>query len=429
MHTVTAKISGDNGTAAKKFKLYVYDEYAADQRPVIDCLDYSQDGSTATFKMYVKYADDNFIKAADISSYIFTLRSGDIKLSSKNPADAYFINMVTFVEGEDEYLHYIEFTVDYGEGNFGIYQTEGTVSRVSVYGYDDKVIRYYKGYATRQTSIDQTARSDFYDSETQTYTVGKPIVITPSGTITGHTGNIKFAFYREDASGWVMIRDYKTLAEAGTFTWTPVRSGIYNIQVRIMDDAAGSYEDCLTKSYIVGENALSEEELTVNIIDCKTGEEAGFYIAGEPYKIEALYSGDEDVLYMFTLTNANLGTVYLNKYTPNPYYIFVPNKQDHYIITARVISVTSYGYKDISKSVNIDTEIPMDYIYQIYVDGEKVEEKTYKLIVSDSYIGTTGATSISATVKRINPDSGEENSLQGVQWSSTNDKVADLLKE
>jgi len=197
--------------------------------------------------------------------------------------------------------------------------------------------------------LNQTAESEGYDSEAGTYTAGMPIAITPSGTIEGASGDIKFAFYREDASGWVLIRDYKTLAEAPTLTWTPVRPGIYNIQLRIMDDEAGSYEAALTKTYVIAGNGLSEEALNIKIYNSITGEAADEFITGEPYKIEAQYTGSENVLYMFTLTSANLGTIYLNKYSPNPYFIFIPGKQDSYTITARVLNASNFGYKDISK--------------------------------------------------------------------------------
>jgi hypothetical protein len=56
--------------------------------------------------------------------------------------------------------------------------------------------------------------------------------------------------------------------------------------------------------------------------------------AGKPYKIEAVYEEEiegnkvriDDVLYMFTLKNNTLGTIYLNNFSPNPCKCLYPTK-------------------------------------------------------------------------------------------------------
>jgi DNA-binding transcriptional regulator YiaG len=370
-YVLTLKAENGN-TATKQIKLYVVDDYVATEQPVIGSLEpVNQDGSVATFNMYVTYADGSKIKSADIDDFVYSLVSGNADLNSTDVNDNDYIDYVVSGEGENEVLDYVEFTVDYGAGKYGIYETVATVARNSISGVDDKAIIYYNGYATREiTGFNQTAESLGYNEETGAYTAGQQIRITPSGSITGATGDVKFAFYREDASGWVLIRSYKTLAEAPYFGWTPTRNGTYNIQVRMMDSAAGSYEAVLSKTYVVGDEELSGE-LDIKIYEYGTDTEANVLIAGNVYKLDALYFEQEvegkpvrldNVLYMFTLTSDNLSTIYLNKFNASPYYMFIPGRADSYKITARVIKQTSFGYKDISLTedfkVYVQVELP-----------------------------------------------------------------------
>jgi hypothetical protein len=238
----------------------------------------------------------------------------------------------------------------------GIYRLYGTVSRKAVSGKDDEIIVYYNKYA-RTASLTQTSDTDNY-----TVVAGNTINITAEGAIgigeneaKVDAGDLRYAFYREDASGWVLVKDYST---DNTLTWTPVRPGKYNIQVRVKDVNAGNYEKTANKVYTVTSTDLSSEILTVEVYEYQGGGVAASYAAGTPYKITAQYGGlEEGVLYMFTLYSANLGTVYLNNFTTNNSIMFVPNKNDTYVITARVISESSFGYMDLSKSVTISTGI------------------------------------------------------------------------
>ena len=111
--------------------------------------------------------------------------------------------------------------------------------------------------------------------------------------------------------------------------------------------------------------------VSVNIYDYATGDPVtSGYKAGKPYKIEAVYEEEiegnkvriDDVLYMFTLKNNNLGTIYLNNFSPNPCYMFIPNKADIFEITARVINKNSFGFKDKAISVDVKSETEFNFI-------------------------------------------------------------------
>jgi hypothetical protein len=230
---------------------------------------------------------------------------------------------------------------------YGIYKLVGSVKRNTVTAEDDGIIYYYDEYS-RSTYLTQTTSS--YE-----VSLGNTITITATGP---EEGNYTFAFYREDASGWVLMRDYSS---DNVLEWTPLKKGVYKIQVRIKADDAGSYENAVTKVYTITSGGLAGE-LDVNVFDGVTNEEAASYTTGVPYKIVANYIGedydpDEDVLYMFTLQTANKGLVYLTKYSTNNSILFVPNKNDTSIITVRAIYRSNFGYKDISTSITIQSTL------------------------------------------------------------------------
>lgn len=361
------RVVSDNGLSRdeKIIKVYVYGEYMAEEIAVIESLTGISDANgTTTFKMKVKYADGTAIREASKNSFDFVLTTKGIKYDSSS----FFLIEIDGIN----YIDSVNFTVSYGSGKYGIYQTTGTVSRKAVTGYDDKIIQYYDGYA-RTATLTQTG-SQYSASLPETGSQYTAITITAeAGSIKDsreitevyvNPDNLRYAFYREDASGWVLIKDYGNTSDDNVLIWTPVKAGIYNIQVRIKDVNAGSYEKTASKIYTITGGELAGN-LTVKTYDYSSGIEATTFSAGTPYKITADFKDtnnekSEEVLYMFTVYNANLGLIYLNKYTTNNSITFVPNKCDTYIITARAISIKSYGFKDLSESITIQSQINLN---------------------------------------------------------------------
>ena len=339
LHTFTVKISSGTNIDEKNVKVYLHDEYIAEQIPVITSLEGETlvNGNT-NFVMKVKYANGSAIAELNKDKFEYKLLSGNINA-----------NLISKTVNQTEGTLDVLFNVTYGTN--GVYLTTGTVSREGKNTADDKILRYYRGYV-RAAELTQTADATITDGN-YTSLAGATVTITATGFITGvQSENLQYSFYREDASGWVLIRNYSSLK---TLVWTPQRGGIYNIQARIKDINADSWEKESNIIYkIESENELGGILENVNIFDYFTNQKIdGNMSAGKPYLIQAQYSGTDKVLYMFTLSSANLGLIYINHFTTSPEVLFIPGKSDSYIITARVISVENFGYKDISKAITI----------------------------------------------------------------------------
>jgi len=374
----TFKVEAVYGTnkAEKTIRVYVLEKYDGSEMPVIESLEGSTIDGITKFTMKVQYADGTAISESDKDSFVYKLNS-----DGKNAVITRTEVVGDFVEVDFEVSH----------NGYGIYYTVGTVSRDAT-GVDDKIILYYDGYV-REAEVTLSGNSE------------SPITLTASGDITDIEGDKLYAFYREDAGGWVLIRDYST---SNQMVWTPTHAGKYIIQVRIKDSEAGSYEATDSKEFTIGSTEL-EGGLSLKIYDCLSGDITDKIVAGKAYKLFADYTGDEDMLYMFTLYSKNLKTVYLNKFNPSPYLIFIPNRTDNYTITARAIIADNFGYKDtavsvnISASLNISIELANTEYEAIINDGsftipqEDINVKYGKAPVNVSYTVFYGAEEVDVT--------------------------------
>ena len=371
-HKLTAEIVVGMESDRTDFTLYVYSSYEASERPVItslkgDSTDENGDLTGETiFVMKVKYADGYPILENDKNKFYFRLETNGQKVEDSN-------RIVNAVDGTLDVI----FDVTYA--NFGIYRTQAFVSRMGISSYDDTVILYYTDYS-RDAYLLQTSEAQLIGG---VYNSVAEIAIK----ITAELGSIddvlekdlRYAFFREDASGWVMIRDYSS---SESFSWTPNRPGKYNILARIKAFGSATYEAESLRVYNItktGSGLLGN--LSLNILDYQTKDPCDNLIAGRPYILSANYALHIDenvnvkVLYMFTLTSKGLGTVYLNKYSPSNLFIFIPNKADDYILNVRVINTNSFGYMDIYKPLSVSSDVTTDLRgmgYNIYFDNSTV---------------------------------------------------------
>lgn len=347
MYKITAKAINGISIDEYTFTVFIAGGYNAAETPVILSLDGESDDEGKTeFTVKIAYADGGEVDESDLA---------DINVMLSTAGRRYTEYTVDTTDG----LALI-FNVDYNN-KYGIYRTEAVISRKAVSGYDDRAITYYGGYNKRTASLEQGASAFEAAVNTQ-------ITIESAGSIKNIDGTdvpqqyIKYAYYREDASGWVLIRDYDTNPQ---FVWQPALAGIYNIQVRIMADgylsgdktylASGSYEEAVTKSYKIIDNELSGN-VTITVYDCETGDVVtGSVELGRAYLLKAEV-GSDDALFRYTLHTDSLGTIYLNNFGPQNTYIFVPNKLCEFVISARAIYKDNYGYMDKSGSVTLNCQ-------------------------------------------------------------------------
>lgn len=357
-HILKVRAGEGQDADERTFRIYVVDEYLASEMPVITSLQGVSSSGNTTFTMKVKYADGSSISPADKDNFVYSLTSGG--------KEAAFIG----AQANGGYIETV-FGINYGVNGYGIYRTIGTVTRKDKSGDDDKIIINYSGYK-RQASL-----SIYGDDE---ITAGNPAEITASGTIANPIGTIEYAFYREDASGWVLIRGY---SPQGSFNWTPVRPGKYIIQARIKDSGAGSYECEVSREFNVTGGTL-QGSLDLKVYDYNSGKPAPVLYAGRAYKLYAEYGGIEDVLFMFTQYTDNLKLIYLNNFNPNPYCIFIPETPGEHTITARALNCSNFGYKDKSVSVTFNVQIKPETEGDISrLDFEKEHHINYIRTVSD----------------------------------------------
>ena len=325
-------IKANDGTNEdiKQFKAYIYDTYNT-KSPVI----YSIDGNSlsngqTTFSMQVKYADGSNILNEDINNLDFSLLSNSVCLQQTN---AYF----------DNGIYTLQYYIDYNNKH-GIYRLYGQAKRNDL-NTCDVMIKYYKEYA--RDSILTINASDI------TTNVGSDIIISASGNINNENDGVLYAFYREDASGWTLIKDY---SENNMLIWRPLKAGLYKIQARIKGVGEGCYELAKSEIFTVTGNSLNEE-ITFYITDIETNEQnVTILSAGKPYMLCA-ETENSNVLYMYTVYNHSTGLLYLNNYSTKNTFIFIPDKPADYILTVRVITADNFGFKDKSVSLNVQSII------------------------------------------------------------------------
>ena len=377
LHKLTAVVSNENGSAEQGISLYVYDKYNASEIPVIESVTDEITDGIATFTIKVKYADGNYIQPHEINNFKFSLSGEGYTGIFQSAMLNEFDNMLDVVYKVNYIKH-------------GVYRMVATASSKSV-AITDKFIWYYSGYA-RTAFIQQSSNASKVNG-INTEPAGTEIIINAiNGSInTVLATDLRYAFYREDASGWVLIKGYRVneygIADS-TLNWKPIRPGVYNIQVRVKDVNGGSWEAAATEQYVITGDTL-EGNLTIEAIDADSGTEAQVFYAGKPYILKVSYTGmpSVDVLYMFTLTSPSLGTLYLSNYSANQYIYFVPNKAERYKITARAISVNSFGFKDVSTEAFIlDSEVKLKLTAPINITFDKGQMQWDNVAGADSYI-------------------------------------------
>jgi hypothetical protein len=172
-----------------------------------------------------------------------------------------------------------------------------------------------------------------------TITKGTQRLISASATIPGVTSNsIEYSFWRYDARGWVMVRDYST---DSTLSWTPARVGEYSIQARAKGPGAKSYEAASSIEVSVTDTTDFKADVS-NVTISTIGSSAR-----RPVTITATATSTSEVLmYKFIITTPNSFFTKETSYSLSPKLTFIAGKAGEYTVRVLVKNDVSYGKYD-----------------------------------------------------------------------------------
>lgn len=327
--TITA-YNGNEECDQVSFNSYIYDDFDPKSPVFYDFNGISDTNGNTTFTLKVKCADGTNILPQNASQILVSLYSESIKLP---------LTESLFENG----IYTLRFQINYNNMH-GIYRIHAKAQKQDL-NYHDTLIKYYSGYA-REAELFQSA-------DKHLSAAGQKVNIFANGSITGENDGLLYAFFREDAGGWKMIKDY---SHSNRLEWTPLKAGLYKIQARVKGVGEGSYEKAVTQEYIITDSGSLNGQLIFYITDSETNQQVTSLKAGKPYILNASAQAG-DALYMFTVYNQSTGVVYLNKYSASGSLIFIADKADNYIITARAIYPSNYGYMDICAEIEISSTI------------------------------------------------------------------------
>lgn len=231
---------------------------------------------------------------------------------------------------------------------FGNYEVRAFVKRSVEGTVDDGIYRNFTIQRPGTHSISLTAGGTLVESSEISWTKNNSLAFIATATLQGVQENqIQYSYWRRDANGWILIRDYNT---SGNLNWTPCRVGQYTIQVRAKGTDAGSYEliktveinvtDSVDKIAVVSGITLNETDINTNAS------------ARAPIVIKADATADsEDLLYKYIIYNSNIFYIE-TKFSPDPNYTWIPAKGGDYTIAVLVKNKASFGkYDDVKTFV------------------------------------------------------------------------------
>ncbi|OJU16832.1 MAG: hypothetical protein BGN88_08135 [Clostridiales bacterium 43-6] len=135
-------------------------------------------------------------------------------------------------------------------------------------------------------------------------------------------------------------------------------AGNYQIQVRAKGIDAGSYE--AVKNFdvtVAGTSAtIAEEDITVKFYNITTGVEVApsNLVARVPVEVRiAVPSGNNDLYYKLLVSDNQLGTYEVSKYSPDGSILWTPRKALDFSVKVYTRNSDSFGIADMIKTVSV----------------------------------------------------------------------------
>jgi len=260
------------------------------------------------------------------------------------------------------------------DGLYGIYHVIGRVYRENQDTSDDGIIRTVENPRPGNKALSININNQPYVSGTFESEKGNPLWIEPSASLNLRAGEIlEYSYWRRDARGWIMIRDYDFNAAV---QWTPARIGLYTLQVRVRGSQSGSYEMIQNLEFKISDTGLNPDQMadadSINldgIMDVR---------ARTPVEIRAEIENptDENLLYKYIISN---GYIYYieTQYSPEPRYLWTPGKAGDYTVSVLVKNQDSFGKFDISRRFTVRVN-PEDFYTQSPDWGNELYELSPK---------------------------------------------------
>jgi len=341
-YTIVAQANG-NGTFAKKvITLNIFEDTASESYPVISgvtatagtlpnqiCVDISSNQATGTRYKYILEEPNN---AVIQSSGTYLTESSKI-----------------FTLGPKQYGNYL--IQAYAKRNF-----DGAFDDGIIYNYN-----FARPAAAASITADVTGSSDFNN-----VTLGQTINFVASATIPGldtATGEtIQYSFYRNDANGFMLFKDWTSaeVQDANKLTWKPSMAGKYTIQVRAKGSHAGSYEAVKDFHFTVtgGMSTLSASDITVKFYDVNTGAEIAKnnLVARMPVEVRATVPEGNSLYYKYIVYDTQMGGYEISPYSPHNTVLWSPRKAMSFRLYVFARSFNSFGSADVVKQVDVTAQ-------------------------------------------------------------------------
>jgi len=259
--------------------------------------------------------------------------------------------------GRSPFYRSVEFTENdtvssYAINKPGIYEVDGYVTRAGYIGteangaYDDGIIRNFvisrDGVTPGSVTLTLEADKDLPDLQ-------KGVKVTFTALATGLPGPIEYSFWRYDAAGYVLVKDW---SQSGELQWTPARVGTYNLQVRAKGAGAGSYEIARSIEVNVLDNQDEKADITSITLSIDNPQSL------QPRKpvlltAKATATNGNDLLYKFYVYDKDLRTQQLKGYSIDQTCVWKPRKPGVYTISVLVKNQASFGKYDAIESFDI----------------------------------------------------------------------------
>jgi len=224
----------------------------------------------------------------------------------------------------------------------GVYRVLAYIKDEFSWDGDDRVEKYYRVVNPDMgpVTIDSVTVSK---DNSASYPVNTRIDLRANAT---GTNNILYSFWVHDAKGWNEISDYTKNNE---FSWTPGKSGKYNLLIRAKDAYSGSYEDQWSKEYTITDN-----QINVTLSDV-TAVSDGVTNTRPTITITADAQGGQELLYQFWVVDNIYGWRLLQAYSQDNTCDWTPRKPGNYTILVRVRDVNSGSHEQqYTTTYNVD---------------------------------------------------------------------------